>query len=780
MAKATDDSLFRFQGYILYQLKDASVSASDLFNSDLARIVAQCDIEDNVTTIVNRTEQIVGGISQPIVVDQVMVQGANEGIFRSIEVTEDQFAAGDDRRLKNYTTYYYGILAYAYNDTTSDGRQFVQGNRFFLNTAAMPHPIDFANVGTTIGADYGDGLIVTQVAGVGNGGNYVELNAATENEILAQDSVGSLTFLAGAAPIEVKVIDPKDVKAGSYRLEVGGDQFEGTEDTIAYIDPNNYSIDSTLIEWILYESGQVVGQSTYIRRTNRGQFGNNTEDRPAALSGTERPISGHGISIVVRDVAPAGDTLIDGTIGSAIVFDDPLLPWLSGLRDNDGVGIWNWIKAGTDEETDYGVGISDNAFKRSFIYDPEENFEGLAEGIFAPFCLAKAFANGAASGNIAPGVDLRVGLSARWLNVDSVLTLNQIPDVDIVMTSDVSKWSRCVVIETSSDRRLGSGAFPMNARWEFPITQAGSTTLDTSTPLNDTLDSPQGWSYFPGYAIDVNSGRRLNIMFGENSWDRENNGDDMVWNPTNSVGPQGQSAGGRHFVYVLNSTYDECESIYQALANGPAANYFNQFGVGPSGSQLWMDPNNTWTFDTINDMREVYNQIAWVGTPMLGTNFDFDDPNEIPTTARVQLRVNQPFRSRGTSNDFPIFTFSTDEIAAQTNVQEVAEASLMDDVRVVPNPYYAYSRYEASQLQAIVKIINLPQRCNIKIFTLNGTIVRTYIKDSDEPEQRWALNNQDGVPVASGVYIIHVDAFELGETIVKLMITMPQLDLNAF
>ena len=142
--------------------------------------------------------------------------------------------------------------------------------------------------------------------------------------------------------------------------------------------------------------------------------------------------------------------------------------------------------------------------------------------------------------------------------------------------------------------------------------------------------------------------------------------------------------------------------------------------------------------------------------------------------------MNQPFTSRGGTMDYPIFTFSTSDISAQTGAREVAEASLMDDVRIVPNPYYAYSTYEAPQLQTVVKLINLPQRCDIKIFTLNGTLIRTFIKDSDSPEQRWDLRNADGVPVASGVYIIHVDGGELGEKVVKFFAVMPKIDLNAF
>ena len=37
-----------------------------------------------------------------------------------------------------------------------------------------------------------------------------------------------------------------------------------------------------------------------------------------------------------------------------------------------------------------------------------------------------------------------------------------------------------------------------------------------------------GMGWFPGYAINKESGERLNIMFAEDSWLKADNGDDMV------------------------------------------------------------------------------------------------------------------------------------------------------------------------------------------------------------------------------------------------------------
>ncbi|MFM2375277.1 MAG: hypothetical protein RLZZ165_374 [Bacteroidota bacterium] len=760
-AQGLADSLFAFEGYLIYQLADASVAASDVFDTDKARIVAQCDLKNGVSTIVNRTSSTVPGMSDPVIVDVVMVQGADEGIFHSIEVTEDLFAAGSDRRLHNYTTYYFAALAYAYNNTPTGGRKFVQGNRFFKSYSAIPHKIDFESFGTVLNSEYDSGLEVTQIAGVCNGGNFVEINAATLNSILASDSVGSITYLPNHAPIIVKVVDPKSVKKGSYRLEVVKKVYDGKATTIR--SDSVTIIDSTFTEWFLLEGADTIYKSTYVQRTQTGVLGNSTTNRPEPLSGMERIISGHGISIVVQDVEEAGNSQIDGVIGASLTFDDPLQAWLSGVPDLDGVETWDWILAGSDTTTDRGARESDDIYRDNHVYDPEEHFEGLVPG-WAPFCLAKQFIN-TEGVEVRPGVDIRRTASGSGIKADRITNLSQLPDVDIVFTPDVSKWSKCLVIETTPSKSLGSGAWPMAARWDYPVVNAGDITKNTSADL--VTEQGKGW--FPGYAVDVNTGRRLNIFFGENSWDRDNNGTDMLWNPTSSIGSaEGTIAGGRHYVYVTRQTYDGCEYLYSYLSNGTLP-------TTGTGSLLFLDQNDPFT-----DMRVAYELVAWVGCPVLSTGYSFTDPKSIPTTARVKLRVNQPIRSRAGTTDHPIFTFSTDALASETGVHDVAVNSLLNNVRVVPNPYYAFSKYEQSQLQTVVKMTNLPRKCVIKIYSLSGTLVRTYIKENDEPYQNWDLKNSNGTPVASGAYIIHVDAGELGETVVKFFAVMPEIDLNAF
>jgi hypothetical protein len=86
---------FSFKGIWCFQLKDGGVSNSDLFDTDKARLLAQCDIRDGVGTIVNRVETFIEGLDDPVLTDLVMVTGAKmQGIFHMRASTRRPFCRG--------------------------------------------------------------------------------------------------------------------------------------------------------------------------------------------------------------------------------------------------------------------------------------------------------------------------------------------------------------------------------------------------------------------------------------------------------------------------------------------------------------------------------------------------------------------------------------------------------------------------------------------------------------------------------------------------------------
>ena len=170
-AAERNDSLYRFEGYQIYQLKDATVSAADIDDPNKARLVAQCDIENYVTKLVNwEFDQNLGGN-----VGSVKVDGENKGIRHSFEITEDKFATGD-LRLINNKQYYYVAVAYAYNEfkkynqndpTALDGQKkpYLRGRTNIKVYTAIPH----IPLGDQMNSDYGQGPTITRIQGQGNG-----------------------------------------------------------------------------------------------------------------------------------------------------------------------------------------------------------------------------------------------------------------------------------------------------------------------------------------------------------------------------------------------------------------------------------------------------------------------------------------------------------------------------------------------------------------------------------------------------------------------------------
>ncbi|MFM2049206.1 MAG: hypothetical protein RI955_1754, partial [Bacteroidota bacterium] len=164
----------------------------------------------------------------------------------------------------------------------------------------------------------------------------------------------------------------------------------------------------------------------------------------------------------------------------------------------------------------------------------------------------------------------------------------------------------------------------------------------------------------------------------------------------------------------------------------------------------------------------------------------------IPADLTLKVRVSKPYglHDYGNNTDhpgYPKFTFSMKDFAADTSVMDTAKSAL-DLINIVPNPYYAYSNYETGTLDSKVKITNLPKKCTITIYTVDGTLIRQFKRDIDYPTyQDWDLKNSVSVPIASGLYLIHISADGLGKNhdqaaqrVIKWFGVMRQIDLNTF
>ncbi|MDP4268011.1 MAG: T9SS C-terminal target domain-containing protein, partial [Bacteroidota bacterium] len=347
-----------------------------------------------------------------------------------------------------------------------------------------------------------------------------------------------------------------------------------------------------------------------------------------------------------------------------------------------------------------------------------------------------------------------------------------IASVNIVINPDKSKWSRCPVIELADNEDDGTAPLSEGNAKKFNLRKGQSVGKDGKP---DGTGTGMGW--FPGYAINVETGERLNIMFGEDSWYMSYNGRDMIWNPTTIYSNvQGEPImGGKHFIYVMGHNGDDDK-------NCPAYD------------------GGTWCYNTLLSgekfdyiKRYVYNNVMWVSVPML-TYGEKLLSNEVTIKIRVAKPYEKNYSTYGSStpqnDDYPMYKFNTSDI--KTILEDYAsKKDAMDNIKVVPNPYYAYSAYETSQIDNRVRITNLPPRCDISIYSLNGVLIRKLSKDDQVTYLDWDLKNSAGIPISSGIYLFHIYSNPNsnpnsgakkgdGHKIIKWFATMRPIDLNAY
>ena len=101
----------------------------------------------------------------------------------------------------------------------------------------------------------------------------------------------------------------------------------------------------------------------------------------------------------------------------------------------------------------------------------------------------------------------------------------------------------------------------------------------------------------------------------------------------------------------------------------------------------------------------------------------------------------------------------------------------MDKIRVVPNPYYGYNQNQSSFTDRFVTFRRLPEKCTIKIYSLNGDMIRQIDKNNMDAMLRWDLRNLENNPVASGMYIALIDAVRIGQKIINDILKYVMIDI---
>ncbi len=235
----------------------------------------------------------------------------------------------------------------------------------------------------------------------------------------------------------------------------------------------------------------------------------------------------------------------------------------------------------------------------------------------------------------------------------------------------------------------------------------------------------KGWMPFTVWDIsDPANPKQINASFVEDANDGSANLQwDMGWNGTAFA-----ANGGREYLFINDTPYDP--------------NHYNGTVDG-----------------TFNDVLYAMWPSARGSHPYLEAPFQLDIFPNYPVLVK------------------DAYTFKT---TAPDSSASLAKADV-EKINVFPNPYYGVNSQEINKYNRFVTFSHLPANATIRIFNLAGVLVRTVDHNSNSQFEKWDLNNESGLPVASGMYIAYIDMPDLGKTkILKFAIIQEQQILDRF
>ena len=261
--------------------------------------------------------------------------------------------------------------------------------------------------------------------------------------------------------------------------------------------------------------------------------------------------------------------------------------------------------------------------------------------------------------------------------------------------------------------------------------------IGISTP-DDTSDDIRMWCHL----VDEDVNNEFNILpidHPASSADNDPYTDWFYW-----VLPENDAPG--------DAGYQEIVSDFEADIT---LSWTHKIGERVMDRMVFMNWNGAADLDTLPADSVVYTQEM----PEEGTIFRI-----------ITAKPNQPG---------DIFSFSTEGFGITGRSLEQIEDDL-DLISVVPNPYKGASSYERSQLIDQVRFSNMPEQATIRVYTLSGSLVTTIEKNSPDRFISWDLTTSNNLPIASGMYLIHVDVPGVGEKIIKFGVVRKATKLNVF
>lgn len=171
----------------------------------------------------------------------------------------------------------------------------------------------------------------------------------------------------------------------------------------------------------------------------------------------------------------------------------------------------------------------------------------------------------------------------------------------------------------------------------------------------------------------------------------------------------------------------------------------------------FLEPGNKFTDKSIlyvlNENYKNVNDVAFSLILNAESNIDPIRPGDV-----WQVKTIKPFFNGEK------YTFETNAL----NEKISKDLYTLNDVKVVPNPFYIRAQWDTDRFNKHVNFTHLPEKCKIRIFTTSGILIQTIDHDENSGDtmgyHSWNLRNKENLDIASGLYIYHVKDLKSGKT----------------
>lgn len=249
-----------------------------------------------------------------------------------------------------------------------------------------------------------------------------------------------------------------------------------------------------------------------------------------------------------------------------------------------------------------------------------------------------------------------------------------------------------------------------------------------------------------------------------------------IWSPVGGYQPADT------MIHIPYEIWDVERDIQLCVGIGDNNRTGGNSGIVIDGTDTTLTLDNDWVV-TIHDDYAAHSDSIYplINNSLSGWGFLFSSASKYSVGDTVNLYFLNPVKA---GEDEYIFT--PEALKVTTDKDELQKQ--LDLINVFPNPYFGYNLEETSPLNRFMRFTHLPSdvatECTIRIYSVGGQFVNKIEHHnssfSGSTFDEWNLTNHVGVPVASGMYIVHIEVDGVGNKILKIAVFQPEERLDVY